>query len=536
MAINTITGNTVLQSGFFPPVRVASTGSALNPSTGGLLTVDGITLIAGDRVLCKDETSAVNNGIYAANTGPWVRTSDAATNQQFFSGMAVVVALGSTNAKSIFICTTSDDPVVVGTSLITFSAQLPIGSGNVVGPGSSTTGYVAGFASATGTLLEAISTTGTGQVVFSVSPSLTTPFLDHATASTYNNLAITQPAGTATLTISSSSTVAFTNSMSLSAASGAVLTINNLGMTLSGTSGKTFTLDNSLEFAGTDATKFTFPSANDLVMGITAVQTIINKTFDSAGAGNVMKIGGVQVFPGELPGTTTNDAATAGNIGEYHAAQVPTFATSSTVSITIGTPAVISWTSHPYQSSTTRADAAAVTFVTSGSLPTGISANTVYYVIPSTITTTSFEVATTVANAIAGTAVNTTGSQSGTQTALCGAVLTSSQAFDVAGLALGEGDWDVWTNFTFAGNAATTVSLLQGSLSFTSATQNNTAANFAQLFGLSQAIFNGITPTVNVGPVRVSLSSTQNVFSVAVASFSVSSAFAAAALQARRAR
>jgi hypothetical protein len=123
MATNSINGNTLLQSGSFPPGRVASTGSPLNPATGGLLVVDGVQLVAGDRVLCKDEASAVNNGIYAASTGPWVRTSDAAGNQQFFSGMAVTVALGAVNAGFTFICTCTDDPVVVGTSNITWAAQ-----------------------------------------------------------------------------------------------------------------------------------------------------------------------------------------------------------------------------------------------------------------------------------------------------------------------------------------------------------------------------------------------------------------------------
>jgi hypothetical protein len=123
MSINSINGNTLLASGSFPPVRAASTGSPLTPSTGGLLVVDGIQLVAGDRVLCKDEVSVVNNGIYAASTGSWVRTSDAAGNQNFFSGMAVTVALGAINAGLTFICTTTDDPVVIGTSNITFAAQ-----------------------------------------------------------------------------------------------------------------------------------------------------------------------------------------------------------------------------------------------------------------------------------------------------------------------------------------------------------------------------------------------------------------------------
>src|SRR6266404_1209280 len=123
MALNSITGNTMLISGSFPPVRAASTGAPLHPVTGGLLVVDGVQLAAGDRVLAKDEASAVNNGIYAASTGPWTRTTDATGNTQFFSGMAVTVALGAVNAGQTFICTCQDDPVVVSTSLITFASQ-----------------------------------------------------------------------------------------------------------------------------------------------------------------------------------------------------------------------------------------------------------------------------------------------------------------------------------------------------------------------------------------------------------------------------
>src|SRR5260221_1760561 len=123
MALNSITGNTMLISGSFPPVRAASTGAPLHPVTGGLLVVDGVQLAAGDRVLAKDEASAVNNGIYAASTGPWTRTTDATGNTQFFAGMAVTVALGAVNAGQTFICTCQDDPVVVSTSLITFASQ-----------------------------------------------------------------------------------------------------------------------------------------------------------------------------------------------------------------------------------------------------------------------------------------------------------------------------------------------------------------------------------------------------------------------------
>src|SRR6266851_1357159 len=126
MSINSQNGNTLLTSGSFPPVRAATIGASLNLAAGGLLTIDGVALVAGDRVLVKDQADATQNGIYAASSTPWVRTSDASGDQHFFSGMAVTVALGAINAGLTFICTCTDDPVVVGSSLITFASQASV--------------------------------------------------------------------------------------------------------------------------------------------------------------------------------------------------------------------------------------------------------------------------------------------------------------------------------------------------------------------------------------------------------------------------
>lgn len=123
MAINSITGNTLLESGMFPPCRVATTGPI---TASGLQTVDGVALNAGDRVLVWQQADATTNGIYAASTGTWARTSDANSNAQFFDGMLVAIAAGASYAGIIFQCTCTDDPVVVGTSLLTFAEQSTI--------------------------------------------------------------------------------------------------------------------------------------------------------------------------------------------------------------------------------------------------------------------------------------------------------------------------------------------------------------------------------------------------------------------------
>lgn len=77
-----------------------------------------------------------------------------------------------------------------------------------------------------------------------------------------------------------------------------------------------------------------------------------------------------------------------------------------TFTVTIASPAVFSKTAHGL----TVGDA--VFFTTTGALPTGLTANTLYYVISTGLTADAFQVSAT----RGGAAVNTSGSQSGTHT------------------------------------------------------------------------------------------------------------------------
>lgn len=74
--------------------------------------------------------------------------------------------------------------------------------------------------------------------------------------------------------------------------------------------------------------------------------------------------------------------------------------------ITIATPAVVTLSAHGLIAGDS------VVFSTTGSLPTGITAATVYFVIASGLTSNAFEIATVAG----GSALNTSGSQSGTHT------------------------------------------------------------------------------------------------------------------------
>ena len=80
-----------------------------------------------------------------------------------------------------------------------------------------------------------------------------------------------------------------------------------------------------------------------------------------------------------------------------------------TVTVTSANPGVVTLNSHGFLTGES------VFLTTSGALPTSLTANTLYYVI--SVDTNTFRLATTYANAIAGTAINTTtGTQSGAHT------------------------------------------------------------------------------------------------------------------------
>ena len=84
-------------------VRVATTANVA--SLSGLLTIDGITVSSGDRVLVKNQTAQENNGIYVAAAGSWSRSSDfdSLTPIDEINGAYVAVQEGTANAGKIFI-------------------------------------------------------------------------------------------------------------------------------------------------------------------------------------------------------------------------------------------------------------------------------------------------------------------------------------------------------------------------------------------------------------------------------------------------
>lgn len=100
----------------------------------------------------------------------------------------------------------------------------------------------------------------------------------------------------------------------------------------------------------------------------------------------------------------------------------------ATVTMTIASPCVVTWTSHGRQNGDP------IKFTTTGALPTGLIAGTTYYIVNKTANT--FQVAATAG----GTAIDTSGSQSGTHTGIhaphgCADNLSTFNAPDLRGRA-----------------------------------------------------------------------------------------------------
>ena len=186
------------------------------------------------------------------------------------SGTGIAVPAG----KTMFVYnngTNVVDAVTHATSL-TLGSALPIASG---GTGSTSTTFVNAATNVTGTLPVAnggtgvTSSTGTTAVVLSTSPTLVTPVLGVATATSVNKVALTAPATGSTLTIAD---------------------------------GKTLTASNSLTLAGTDATTLTFPAITSKVgyLNLPAVGTkTASYTLATTDVGKYVQLGtsGAIVIP-----------------------------------------------------------------------------------------------------------------------------------------------------------------------------------------------------------------------------------------------
>lgn len=115
-------------------VRVATTANGtLASAFANGQTVDGVTLVTGDRILIKNQTTGSENGIYTVNaSGAPSRATDADTGAEILQA-AVWVQEGTINADSGWVCTTNA-PITIGSTSLAFS-QFNGGSSYTAGAG-----------------------------------------------------------------------------------------------------------------------------------------------------------------------------------------------------------------------------------------------------------------------------------------------------------------------------------------------------------------------------------------------------------------
>jgi hypothetical protein len=98
------------------PVLCATTA---NISLTGVQTLDGISAVAGSRVLVKNQTAAAENGIYISSASAWARSTDTNDWTELLSAI-VFVESGSTLAGSAWYCTAQPGGTI-GTTAVNWS-------------------------------------------------------------------------------------------------------------------------------------------------------------------------------------------------------------------------------------------------------------------------------------------------------------------------------------------------------------------------------------------------------------------------------
>jgi len=108
-------------------VRAATTA---NITLSGTQTIDGVAVIAGDRVLVKNQTSGLQNGIYVVAAGSWTRATDADADAEINAGMFAFVEEGTAGADTGWVLS-NNAPTTVGTTALTFAQFSGAGSFSV---------------------------------------------------------------------------------------------------------------------------------------------------------------------------------------------------------------------------------------------------------------------------------------------------------------------------------------------------------------------------------------------------------------------
>ena len=183
-----------------------------NITLSGTQTVDGIVLIATDRVLVKNQTAPAENGLYLCAAGAWTRTTDADTWDELRSAF-VFIEKGTVYADTGWTCTI-DSGGTLGTTAVTWAQFSGAGS----------------FTAGTGLTLTGTAFSLTAPVTVALGGTNATT----AGITSFNNItgfSASGPTGTTSTNLVFSDSPALTGAVSVTSASATSLAVGLTGAT-----------------------------------------------------------------------------------------------------------------------------------------------------------------------------------------------------------------------------------------------------------------------------------------------------------------
>jgi hypothetical protein len=211
----------------------ALTGTSANITLSGLQTINGVTLVAGDTVLVKNQTNSAENGIYTVSATAWTYSVGGDTWSEYV-GAIIFISSGSLNGTAWY-CTAQPGGTLgvtamnwsnfsvastytagtgltltgtqfsitntavtaaaygsatqVGTFTVNAQGQLTLAGNTTITPA---VGSITGLGTGVATALAA-GVTGSGNIVLATSPSLVTPLLGTPTSGNFSTGTFTWP-------------------------------------------------------------------------------------------------------------------------------------------------------------------------------------------------------------------------------------------------------------------------------------------------------------------------------------------------------
>ena len=296
----------------------AGVGATLtNAGTLAALTLDSVPVVSGDRVLIKDQATALQNGIYTVTdigtaSIAWVLTRaidfDNNPSGEVAGGDFIFVQEGTTQADNGYVVTTNGT-ITVGTTTIDF-VQFS-GAGQITaGDGLTKSGNIINAVGTSNRITVAadsidISTAYVGQATITTLGTITTGTWTAAIiAGEYGGTGVANTGKTITLGGSLTTSGAFDTTLTMTGATSVTLPTTGTLATLAGT--ETFTnktLTSPVIATIVNTGTLTLPTSTDTLVGRATTDTLTNKTITGA----IITTGSINNTP--IGATTTDTGA-----------------------------------------------------------------------------------------------------------------------------------------------------------------------------------------------------------------------------------